>query len=59
MRIHNVGHALLPTPSSKPFNLNHVLHVLDATSNLLYMSQLSHDNNVFIELHPYDLFVKD
>jgi histone deacetylase 1/2 len=59
MRIHNIGHALLPTPSSKPSNLNRVLHVPDSTSNLLYMSKLSRDNNVFIELHPYDLFVKD
>jgi hypothetical protein len=25
MRIHNIGHALLPTPSSKPLNLNRVL----------------------------------
>jgi histone deacetylase 1/2 len=59
MRIHNVGHALLPTPSSKPLHLNRILHVPDSTSNLLSMSKLSRDNNVFIELHPYDLFVKD
>jgi histone deacetylase 1/2 len=58
MRIHNIGHALLPTPSSKPLNLNRVLHVPDATSSVLSMSILSHDNNVFIELHPYDFFCK-
>jgi histone deacetylase 1/2 len=59
MRIHNGGHAILPTPSSKPLDLNRVLHVPNATRNLLSMSKLSRDNNVFIELHPHDLFVKD
>jgi histone deacetylase 1/2 len=59
MCIHNIGHATLPTPSSKSLNLNHVLHVPQARHNLLSMSKLSNDNNVFIELHPPDLFVKD
>jgi histone deacetylase 1/2 len=59
MRIHNIGHAILPTPSSRSLALNRVLHVPKATRNLLSMSKLSSDNNVFIELHPHDLFVKD
>ena len=59
MRIHNIGHATLSTPSSRSLALNRVLHVPHATRNLLSMSKLSHDNNVFIELHPHDLFVKD
>jgi histone deacetylase 1/2 len=59
MRIHNIGHAILPTPSSKQLALNHILHVPQARNNLLSMSKLSRDNNVFIELHPHDLFVKD
>jgi histone deacetylase 1/2 len=59
MRIHNIGHASLPTLSSKPLELKHVLHVPQAHHNLLSMSKLSNDNNVFIELHPRDLFVKD
>jgi hypothetical protein len=59
MHIHNVGQAILSTPSSRSLALNNVLHVPKATRNLLSMSKLSHDNNVFIELHPHDLFVKD
>jgi hypothetical protein len=59
MRIHNIGHAILPTPSSKILALNHILHVLQARNSLLSMSKLSRDNNIFIELHPQDLFVKD
>jgi hypothetical protein len=35
MCIHNIGHALLPTPSSKPLNLNRALHVSNDTPILL------------------------
>jgi hypothetical protein len=59
MLIHNIGHASLPTLSSKPLDLKHVLHVPQAHHNLLSMSKLSNDNNVVIELHPHDIFVKD
>jgi hypothetical protein len=59
MRIHNIGHAILPTPSYKMLDLKHVLHVPQARNNILSMSKLANDNNVFIELHPRDLFVKD
>jgi hypothetical protein len=59
MNIHNIGHALLPTPSSKPLKFNSILHVPHVTRNLLSLSRLTHDNPVFVELHPYDLFVKD
>jgi hypothetical protein len=59
MRIYNIGDAIFPTPSSKQLDLNQILHVPQARNNLLSMSKLSHDNNVFIELHPHDLFVKD
>jgi hypothetical protein len=59
MRIHNIGHASISTPSSRSLTLDRVLHVPDATRNLLSMSKLALDNNVFIEVHPYDLFVKD
>jgi histone deacetylase 1/2 len=59
MRIHNVGQAVLSTPSSRSLALNNVLHVPKATRNFFSMSKLSHDNNVFIELHPLDVFIKD
>jgi histone deacetylase 1/2 len=47
MRIHNIGHAILPTTSSKPLDLKHVLHVPQARHNLLSMSKLSNDNKCF------------
>jgi hypothetical protein len=59
MHIHNISHVILPTSSSKTLDLKHILHVPQARHNLLSMSELSNDNNVFIELHPHDLFVKD
>jgi histone deacetylase 1/2 len=58
MRIHNVGQAVLSTPSSRSLALHNVIHVPKATRNFLSMSKLSNDNNVCIELHPHDLFVK-
>jgi histone deacetylase 1/2 len=48
MRIHNIGHAILPTPSSRSLALKHILHVPQARHNLLSMSKLSNDNNAFI-----------
>jgi hypothetical protein len=59
MCVHNIGHATLSTQSSKSLDLKNILHVPQARHNLLYVSKLSYDNNVFIELHPHDLFVKD
>jgi hypothetical protein len=59
MRIPNIGHALLLTPPSRPLNLNCVLHFSKATGSIFSMSELSHYNNMFIKLHPYDLLVKD
>jgi histone deacetylase 1/2 len=59
VRIHNIGHATLLIPSSKSLDLKHILHVPQDRNNLLSMSKLANDNNVFIELHPHDLFIKD
>jgi histone deacetylase 1/2 len=58
MRISHVGQVLLPTPSSKPFYLDNVLHVPSVAKNLLFLHRLAHDNNVFVEFHPNSLFVK-
>jgi histone deacetylase 1/2 len=41
MRIYNIGHAILPTPSSKTLDLNHVLHIPQERNNLLSMSKHS------------------
>jgi hypothetical protein len=59
MHIHNIGHATLSTPSSKSLDLKQILYVPQARDNLLSMSKLANDNNVYIELHPRDLFLKD
>jgi hypothetical protein len=44
---HTIVHAILPTLPSKPLNLIHVIHALDAINNLLSMSKISYDNNVY------------
>jgi hypothetical protein len=48
MRIYNTGHAILPTLSSRPLDLIHILHVPQACHNLLSMSKLANENNIFI-----------
>jgi hypothetical protein len=48
MRIYNTGHAILPTPSSRLLDLIHILHVPQARHNLLSMSKLANENNIFI-----------
>jgi histone deacetylase 1/2 len=58
MRIHHVGQGILPTPSHN-LRLNDVLHVPSVTRNLLSVKKLTHDNPVFVEIHPNDIFVKD
>ena len=59
MRISHIGQSSLSTNTSKPLHLKNVLYVPQVTRNLLSASKLARDNNVFIEFHPYDLFVKD
>jgi histone deacetylase 1/2 len=59
MRITHIGHASLPTSSAHPLHLKNVLHVPSVTHNLLSVRKLSRDNNVFVEFHPFDVFVKD
>src|SRR5207237_7743089 len=58
MVIKHIGHSSITTPS-KYLSLNDVLHVPRATKNLLYVHRLTCDNDVFLEYHPFDFFVKD
>jgi hypothetical protein len=44
---------------SRQLNLNCALHFSKFTRSILSMSEISHDNNMFIKCHPYDLLVKD
>jgi histone deacetylase 1/2 len=51
MSISHVGHAIVKTPS-KPLHLKNVLHVPNATKNLVSIHRFTRDNDVFIEFHP-------
>ncbi|KAH9689176.1 retrovirus-related pol polyprotein from transposon RE1 [Citrus sinensis] len=57
--IHNVGSVAIKTLSTEPIYLNHVLHVPAITKNLISVSKLLADNNVFIEFYNHVCFVKD
>jgi histone deacetylase 1/2 len=59
MHISHIGHAVLPTPSSRPLHLKNVLHVPTLTKNLLSVPRFTRDNRVLIEFHPHLFFVKD
>jgi hypothetical protein len=48
-----------PTHTPTPLYLKNVLHVPEVTHNLLSIKKLTRDNNVFVEFHPDDVFVKD
>ncbi|KAH9685572.1 retrovirus-related pol polyprotein from transposon RE1 [Citrus sinensis] len=57
--IHNVGFVAVKTLTTTPIYLNHVLHVPTITKNLIRVSKLFADNNVFIEFYNHVCFVKD
>jgi histone deacetylase 1/2 len=59
MRISNTGQSSIPTHTSTPLYLKNVLHVPEVTRSLLSVKKLTRDNNVFVEFHPDDVFVKD
>ena len=59
MRISQIGQSSISTHTSTPLQLKNVLYVPEVTSNLLSVKKLTRDNNVFVEFHPYDVFVKD
>jgi hypothetical protein len=67
MRISHIGQASLPTYTSQTLQLRNVLRVPSVTNNLLSVKKLTliakkkltRDNDVFVEFHPFDLFVKD
>jgi histone deacetylase 1/2 len=59
IHISHIGQASLPTHTSKKLHLTNVLHVLSVTRNLLSVRKITRDNNVFVEFHPSDVFVKD
>jgi hypothetical protein len=59
MRISHTGQSSIPTHTPTPLHLKNVLHVPEVTRNLMFVKKLTLDNNVFVEFHPNDVFVKD
>jgi histone deacetylase 1/2 len=58
MDIHHVGQSTIHTPCDK-LHLINILHVPKATKSLVSAHKLAYDNNTFLEIHPFDFFVKD
>jgi histone deacetylase 1/2 len=58
MDIRHIGQSLYHTPNHN-FQLKNILHVPDATKNLLSTHKLAADNHVFIEHWPNFLSIKD
>ena len=58
MKISNIGHTVLHTPSAK-LHLKNILHVPSAHKNLVSVHRLTSDNNAFLEFHPNYFFIKD
>ena len=58
LSIHSIGSFVLST-SNHPLRLKTVLQVTTIQKNLISVSQLTKDNNVFMEFHPSCCFVKD
>ena len=58
MAIDHIVHTTISTPD-RDLLLNDVLHVPEATKNLISASKLAIDNDTFVEIHPHFFLVKD
>ena len=58
MKVAHIGHSIVKTPK-KTLHLNKVLHVPEASQNLLSVHRFTLDNRVLIEFYPYFFLVKD
>jgi hypothetical protein len=58
MSISHVGSNTIHTPC-RQLQLNHILHVPQASKNLISVHRLASDNNVFLEFHPHFFCIKD
>lgn len=58
MNINHTGKTIIHT-QTRNLNLNHVLHVPQATKNLVSVHRLTTDNDVFLEFHPNYFLIKD
>ena len=59
MHISHVGQASLLAHNFRKLHLSNVLCVPSATRSLLSIPQLTRDNNVLAEFHPFRFFIKD
>ncbi|KAL4291628.1 hypothetical protein GQ457_14G026100 [Hibiscus cannabinus] len=57
--ISRIGQSSLLSTSSRTLRLNNVLHVPSITKNLVSVSKLARDNNVFLEFHARSCVVRD
>jgi hypothetical protein len=58
MDISHVGNSILRTPHGS-FDLKNILHIPNASKNLLSIHRFTLDNHVFIEFHPFFFLIKD
>jgi hypothetical protein len=58
MKISHIGHNTIHTPCHQ-LHLNNILHVPQASKNLVSIYRLASDNNVFLEFHPHFCCIKD
>jgi hypothetical protein len=58
MRITQVGKSVIHIPH-QDISLDNVLYVLEANKNLVSVHRFTHDNHVYLELHPWHFLIKD
>jgi hypothetical protein len=58
MSISHIGNSVLHTTHDK-LHLRNILHVPNASKNLLSDHKLTLDNDIFLEFHPFFFFIKD
>jgi hypothetical protein len=58
MDIRHIGHSIIHN-SAQDFHLRNILHVPNASKNLLSIHRFTLDNRVFFEFHPHFFFIKD
>jgi hypothetical protein len=58
MHISHIGKSTIHTPC-RQLQLNKILHVPQASKNLIFVHRLASDNNVFLEFHLHFFVIKD
>jgi hypothetical protein len=58
MNIRHIGHNTIHTPCHQ-LQLNSIIHVPQASKNLVSVHRLASDNTVFLEFHPHFFCIRD